>query len=182
MKESKLRDILVSYERKRDRAESDLENRKKDVYKQIPEIKTIEEEVSTIGLKLTRLVLSNPSDKEKILMESKSKMGELKAKKDALLRQYKVPEWYLDIQYNCNTCEDRGFLKNGHKCNCLKQEIINDAYKMSNLSKLLDNQNFSSLDTSIFTNEKLPGSNVSPYENIVEIVSISEVFIMDFDK
>ncbi|MEG2789237.1 MAG: ATP-binding protein [Romboutsia sp.] len=182
MKESKLRDILVSYERKRDRAESDLENRKKDVYKQIPEIKTIEEEVSTIGLKLTRLVLSNPSDKEKILMESKCKMGELKAKKDALLRQYKVPEWYLDIQYNCNTCEDRGFLKNGHKCNCLKQEIINDAYKMSNLSKLLDNQNFSSLDTSIFTNEKLPGSNVSPYENIVEIVSISEVFIMDFDK
>ena len=41
MRESKLRELLVSYERKRDRAESDLEDRKKDVYNQIPEIKNI---------------------------------------------------------------------------------------------------------------------------------------------
>ncbi len=109
-------------------------------------------------------------------------MAALKAKKESLLKQYKVPEWYLDLQYNCNTCKDRGFLKNGHKCNCLKQEIINDSYKMSNLSKVLDSQNFSTLDTSIFSKEKLPGSNISPYENILEIVSICELFIMDFNK
>lgn len=182
MKESKLREILVSYERKRDRAESDLEDRKKDVYNQIPEIKAIDEEVSKLGLKLARLVLSNPSNKNEILEESKNKMAYLKSKKDSLLKQYKVPEWYLDVQYNCNTCKDRGFLQNGHKCNCLKQEIINDAYKMSNLSKVLDSQNFSTLDTSIFSKEKLPGSNISSYENILEIVSICELFIMHFDK
>ena len=182
MKESKLREILVSYERKRDKAESDLEDRKKDVYNQIPEIKDIDDEVYKLGLKLARLVLSKPSNKEDILAESKEKMADLKAKKESLLKQYKVPEWYLDVQYNCNTCKDRGFLKNGHKCNCLKQEIINDAYKMSNLSKVLDSQNFSTLDTSIFSKEKLPGSNISPYENILEIVSICELFIMDFNK
>ena len=75
MKESKLREILVSYERKRDKAESDLEVRKKDVYNQIPEIKNIDDEVSKIGLKLARLVLSNPSNKEDILLQSKEKNG-----------------------------------------------------------------------------------------------------------
>ena len=182
MKESKLREILVSYERKRDKAESDLEDRKRDVYNQIPEIKAIDDEVSKLGLKLARLVLTNPSNKDEIINESQIKMSELKSKKDILLKQYKVPEWYLDIQYNCPICKDRGFLENGHKCNCLKQEIINDAYKMSNLSRVLESQNFSTLDTSIFSREKVPGANISPYENILEIVSICELFIMHFDK
>ena len=182
MKESKLREILVSYERKRDKAESDLEDRKRDVYNQIPEIKAIDDEVSKLGLKLARLVLTNPSNKDEIINESQIKMSELKSKKDILLKQYKVPEWYLDIQYHCPICKDRGFLENGHKCNCLKQEIINDAYKMSNLSRVLESQNFSTLDTSIFSREKVPGANISPYENILEIVSICELFIMLFDK
>jgi len=182
MRKSKLRELLVSYERRRDRAESDLEDRKKDVYNQIPEIKNIDDEVASLGLKLARLVLSNPSNKEEILKESQVKMNELKKRKDELLKQYKVPDWYLDVQYNCNTCNDRGFLQNGQKCNCLKQEIINDAYKMSNLSKVLYNQNFSTLDTSIFSKERVPGSNISPYENILEIVAICELFIMNFDK
>ncbi|MGL5694882.1 MAG: ATP-binding protein, partial [Peptostreptococcaceae bacterium] len=137
---------------------------------------------ATFGLKLARLVLANPNDKENILNESKIRMSELKTKKEDLLKKYKVPEWYLDPQYHCNTCNDRGFLKNGHKCNCLKQEIINNAYKMSNLSRVLDSQNFSTLDASIFSTEKLPGSNTSPFENILEIVSICELFIMEFDK
>ena len=182
MRESKLRELLVSYERKRDRAESDLEDRKKDVYNQIPEIKNIDDEVTNIGLKLARLVLSNPFNRDEILKESQIKMKELKERKEELLKQYKVPDWYLDVQYNCNTCNDRGFLQNGHKCNCLKQEIINDAYKMSNLSKVLHSQNFSTLDTSIFSKERVSGSNISPYENILEIVAICELFIMNFDK
>ena len=28
------------------------------------------------------------------------------------------------------------------KCNCLKQEIINEAYKMSNISRMLEKENF----------------------------------------
>ena len=39
MKESKIREILISYQKKRDKAESDLELRKNDVYSQIPEFK-----------------------------------------------------------------------------------------------------------------------------------------------
>lgn len=39
MRESKIREILVSYQKKRDKAESELEFRKNDVYSQIPEFK-----------------------------------------------------------------------------------------------------------------------------------------------
>ncbi|RDY23455.1 DNA replication protein DnaC [Romboutsia maritimum] len=182
MKESILRDILTSYERKRDKAESDFDQRKKDVYSQIPEIKNIDNEITQLGLKLAKLVLLNPENKDKIIIESKDKMTKLKAQKIELLDQYRVPKGYLDIQYSCDFCNDRGFLKNGHKCNCLKQTIINEAYKMSNLSRMLNTQNFSTLDTSIFSDEKIDDSNMSPRQNILEIVSICESFILDFDK
>lgn len=183
MKESTLKEILTSYERKRDKAESDLEQRKKDVYNQIPEIKCIDDEISRIGLQLARLVLENPSDKDTIIAESKSKMDELKNKKQEVLDTYKVPTWYLDIQYECNICNDRGFLKNGQKCNCLKQQIINKAYKMSNLSRVLESENFSTFDASAFSSQIAPGANISAQENMLRsVLPICEGFVLDFNK
>ena len=93
MRESTLRDILVSYERKRDKAESELEYRIKDVYSQIPEIKSIDDEVSKIGLELAKLVLLNPQDKDSIIAQSKDKMHELKLKKEELLNFLNDTDW-----------------------------------------------------------------------------------------
>lgn len=182
MRESTLREILVSYERKRDKAESELEYRIKDVYSQIPEIKSIDDEVSRIGLELAKLVLLNPQDKDSIIEKSKSKMKELKLKKEELLSIYNVPPGYLDIQHSCNICKDKGFLNNGHKCNCLKQEIINEAYKMSNLSRMLENQNFNNIDTTIFSDKVFEDSNISPRQNFLQIVSTCESFVFNFDR
>lgn len=182
MRESTLRDILVSYERKRDKAESELEYRIKDVYSQIPEIKSIDDEVSKIGLELAKLVLLNPQDKDSIIAQSKDKMHELKLKKGELLNRYNVPNGYLDLQHSCNVCKDKGFLQNGHKCNCLKQEIINEAYKMSNLSRMLENQNFNNINTNIFSDEIFEDSNISPRQNFLQIVSTCESFVFNFDR
>lgn len=182
MKESTLREILKSYEKKRDKAELDLENRIQDVYSQIPEIQNIDNEIGKIGLNLTKLVLLNPKNKDEIILQSKSKINELTSRKNELLNKYNVPPGYLDTQYSCNVCKDKGFLQNGNKCNCLKQEIINEAYKMSNLSRVLETQNFTTINTSIFSDEKFEGSSISPRKNILQIVSICESFVLNFDK
>ena len=102
MIESKIREILVSYQKKRDKAESELELRRNDVYSQIPEFKKIDEEISKAGLQLAKLVLQNPSNKEDIILESKKKMDDLRKRKEDLLIRYKVPTGYLEIQYECN--------------------------------------------------------------------------------
>ncbi|CEQ25400.1 DNA replication protein DnaC [[Clostridium] sordellii] len=182
MKEITLRDILTSYERKREQSERQLEERKKKVYSRIPEIKEIDDEIGSIGLKLAKLVLLNPSDKDKILEETKTRMNDLKLKKEMILADNKVPKGYLNLKFDCVLCKDTGFLSNGHKCNCLKQKIVNEAYNMSNLSRVLHNQNFSTFDASIFSQERDESAGMSPQENILEILSICEGFVMDFDK
>ena len=182
MIESKIREILVSYQKKRDKAESELELRRNDVYSQIPEFKKIDEEISKAGLQLAKLVLQNPSNKEYIILESKKKMDDLRKRKEDLLIKYKVPTGYLEIQYECNVCKDKGFLENGQKCNCFKQQIINEAYKMSNIARMLEKENFTTLDTSIFSTEIDSESNISPQQNMLQIVSVCESFVLDFDK
>ena len=182
MKESTIKEILTSYERKRDLAERELDARKKKVYSRIPEVKEIDEEVAKIGLKLAKLVLLNPQNKDSILEETRFQMDKLKKRKGQLLNDFKVPEGYLKLKHECSICKDTGFLKNGKKCNCLKQEIINNAYSMSNLSRILNTQNFSTFDASKFSIERDDQIGVSPQENILEILSICEGFVMNFDK
>ena len=181
MKEVTLREILRSYEKRRDFAELQLEDRQKKVYSKIPEIKDIDDEISKLGLSLTKLVLLNPKDKDSILIDAKNKIDKLKEKKDYLLNKFNVPNGYLEIKYNCNLCQDKGFLKSGQKCNCLKQEIVNEAYKMSNLSRMLNTQNFSNFDGSLFSLERVEGSNISPSENISETFNICDDFVRNFE-
>ena len=182
MRESAIKDILTGYERKRDLAEKELEARKKRVYHRIPEIKEIDDEVAKIGLKLAKLVLLNPQDKDKILEETKFKMDALKNRKNQLLNDFKIPTGYLNLKYDCPICKDTGFLKTGKKCNCLKQQIINQAYSMSNLSRILNTQNFSTFDPSKFSMERDEYLGISPQENILEILSICEGFVFNFNK
>ncbi|MBQ9014268.1 MAG: ATP-binding protein, partial [Bacilli bacterium] len=146
------------------------------------EFKKIDDEISKVGLQLAKSVLQNPSNKEDIILESKQKMDNLRKYKEDLLIKYKVPAGYLELQHVCNVCKDKGFLENGQKCNCFKQQIINEAYKMSNISRMLEKENFATLDTSIFSSEKDPESNISPQQNMLQIVSICESFVLDFDK
>lgn len=182
MNESKLRDILTDYERKRDKADRLLEKRKQDVYSQIPQVKEIEDEISKVGLEMMKLVLKNPSSKEELSLQAKEKIQTLTTKKQDLLDKWNVPKGYLDIQYECNLCKDRGFLPSGKKCNCLKQAIINESYKMSNLSKILEKQNQCTYDDSIFSDEIDPKSGISPRQNMQLILSDCDKFIYDFDK
>lgn len=182
MRDSTLKNILIDYERKRDNAEKDLEQRKEDVYKQIPQVREIEDKINKVGLEMMRLVLKNPSNKEELCMQSKNKISELQKQKQDLLNSYKVPKWYLDIQYECSTCKDRGFLPNGKKCNCLKQAMINETYKMSNLSRILEKQNQSTYDDSIFSDVVDPQTGVSPRQNMQSILLKCEDFIRNFEK
>lgn len=181
MNKSKIRDILLKYEKRRDNNELCLENRKKEVYERIPEIQNIENKIAKIGLRLTKAVLLDPKSREEIVLKSKDEIAELNLTKSTLLNNYGIPEDYLEMKFTCENCQDKGFLSSGEKCNCLKQEIINEAYKMSNLDKVLSQENFSNFNLDIFSPNKSNNNGISPRENMLNALSICEKFVFDFD-
>ena len=52
---------------------------------------------------------------------------------------------------------------------------------MSNLSRMLENQNFNNINTNIFSDEIFEDSNISPRQNFLQIVSTCESFVFNFD-
>ncbi|MEG2195724.1 MAG: ATP-binding protein [Peptostreptococcaceae bacterium] len=182
MNSEKIRSIFLKYEQRRDKNEFELEQRQNEISLKIPELKYIDDEISKIGLRLTKAVLINPNSRENIVNKSKEEINELRLKKDSLLRNHGIDFDYLEMKFNCNVCEDKGFLSTGEKCKCLKQEIINEAYKMSNLDKVLNKENFSNFNFNIFSPNKPENGSISPRENMLDIFSICENFVLDFDK
>ena len=67
-----LEDILQQYEQKRRFAQVSLENRKKELYKKIPRLEEIENEINKISIKKTKSILMNEnSDEIKVDFEKK---------------------------------------------------------------------------------------------------------------
>lgn len=182
MKEEKLRGILLKYQNKRDNDEYMLEKRRAQVYEQIPEIKTIDREIAFIGLKMTKAALEKTSSREEIAFECRKEIETLSEKRKSLLIANNFPEDYLEIKYECEKCKDTGFLPGGKKCSCLKQEIINEAYRMSNMTRILEKENFDKFDMNIFSDEIDEKENKSPKQNMMEIISICDSFIADFKE
>ena len=84
MNEDKIRKILAKYAKRRDDNELLLEHRKNEVYNRIPEIKSIDDEISKIGLSLAKIVLLNPKSKDEIVKKTKENIESLKVKKEFL--------------------------------------------------------------------------------------------------
>lgn len=177
-----LNSLLREYDQKRIRAELDLEKRKISLYKLIPELKEIENEINSFSINNAKNILNNIKSNDYSLNIEK-----LKNKKKELLEKNNISENYLKPFYECKICKDTGyFLDNNYRtntCNCLKQRILNISYNKSNLSNL-KKENFLTFNENKFSDEvdlakyKL---NISPRKNMMNIKQKCLSFVENFD-
>ena len=111
--------------------------RKEKVYREVPAIKKIDEEIFKIGLTMSKSILNNPDNYKEVAEKAKQKIEKLKMEKAYLMTESNIPVDYMDIDYDCYLCKDTGYLENGTQCNCLKQALVSCAYKMSNIENVL---------------------------------------------
>lgn len=172
--------ILSEYEILRDKAKSELELRKQEIYAKIPRIKEIDEEIGNISINITKSILLDSKQSEKLAKELKQKIIDLQMEKGELLASYNYPTDYLTIKFKCNHCKDTGFINN-QKCNCLKQKLINYAYNQSNLANLLKYQNFNTFNLEYYSDVIDEIREISPKENMKNIYKICQNFVNNFD-
>lgn len=173
-------EILREYEQTRDLKKKELKYRKEMVYERIPQIKDIEEKLALTGIKVSRLILSNPEESQRLMAELKHESNRLKSEKAFLLTENNTPLTFLDMEYVCDLCKDTGFIPTGEKCRCFKQKIVDRTYEMSNISAILERDNFDNFNMDLFSKDKVEGTDESPYENICHILSTAEGFVHNF--
>ncbi len=175
-----LRELSREYEKKRDQRQREEELRKQKVYRKIPAIRRIDEEIFQTGLDMTKSIIGNPNYKED-LKKFRERLKKLEMEKAYLLTESNIPSDYMDVPYDCKECKDSGYLEDGRRCHCLEQALVSRAYEMSNIEDLLKKQNFNSFDLKVFSNEKFPGENLTPRENMMELAGIAQNFVNNFD-
>jgi len=178
-----LNSLLREYEHKKIKAELDLEKRKETLYKNIPKLQEIENEINSYSINHAKNILNNINNNN-----FNNRIDELKSEKKRILEQNNISENYLKPHYNCRICNDTGyFLDNNYRtsmCNCLKQRILDISYNKSNMSNL-KKENFLTFNENKFSDEVDIAKykvNISPKKNMINIKQKCLNFVEDFDN
>lgn len=179
LKNDQYNKILREYDERRFQNKYELDKRIQEVYKAIPELKVLEDEIISLSAQSGRLALFGNT---KSLDNLKDRSTKLKEKQKQLLLENGYPEDYLSIQYCCGKCKDTGFIDND-KCNCFKQAIADMIYEGSNIKSILDRENFSTFSFKYYSDDYIDESiGLSPLSNMQKIVAGCKSFIRHFDK
>ena len=177
-----LNSLLREYDQKRIRAELDLEKRKLALYKSIPELQQIENEINSYSINNAKNILNNIKSNN-----YDSKIEKLKNERKQILQINNIPDTYLKPYYECKICKDTGyFLDNNYRtnmCNCLRQHILNISYNKSNMSNL-KKENFLTFNEHKFSDEVDFAKykvNISPRKNMINIKQKCLSFVENFD-
>ncbi len=174
------KEIMREYEKDRLLADNLFKNRRDEVYFAIPEIKHIDNELTSSALKITKLMLLGQTDKQALISELEAQNAELLKKKEELLSKHRYEPGYLIDVYSCNTCKDTGFV-GGERCSCLKQRLINKYYELSNLKKVLQTENFDTFDLNYYADDIDSRLGVSPKATMRIIYMNCLNFVKNFD-
>jgi DNA replication protein DnaC len=134
------RRIRSSFEDKAERAREDARVRRQLLWREIPELKELDGELSSFGLRIMRSALDGKGGEGGIeaLREQNARLRE---RRSALLAANGYPADYTEPQYECKNCLDTGYC--GIKmCDCMRRALIADGIQRSGLSRLMQKQSF----------------------------------------
>ena len=171
-------EVMKEYERDRDRARAALESKRQEVYKSVPRILAIENQLKSISIKLARHILTNGGD-ARALDRLKHESEALLSEKRQLLAESRFGAGYLDTPYHCPACHDMGFVGTA-RCACFKQRLIQKYYDYSNLSGILEKENFSAFDLRCYSPKLAESEDMSPRTKMKAILDVCKEFSDNF--
>lgn len=183
MNNSDFQKILQEYEKRHIQEVKSLEERKSKIYKEIPRIKEIDEELTDFSLITIKGILNNKNYAIKALND---KFDTLKLEKAKLLKEAGFPKDFLSMHYTCPLCKDSGYISQDGltvMCSCLQQKILDAKYNDSNISTA-KNQTFETFDLNLYSdvaNKEKYNSTISPRKNMENIKKVTLNFVDNFD-
>ncbi|MBP9989276.1 MAG: ATP-binding protein [Ruminococcus sp.] len=163
--------------RRRKKALADRELRHAEAIKKVPEILMVEEEMAQAGLATIKAVGMKSGEGEKYIERLAEINLQAQENRKILLRSAGFSENFLDVEYTCPKCEDKGFV-NGFACDCFKNLLRSIEYE-SLCSKL-------PVDKCRFDNFRLDyypdGAGTSPKMRMKSVLEYCKAYADDFHK
>jgi DNA replication protein DnaC len=143
--------------------EQERDMREAMITREIPRLAEIRAIQAEIGLDLARLMLGRPTQFGKNFEELQSWSLALSQERDALLRAHGYSPRDLEVWWDCPHCKNTGWLPAQQtdegtvlppeKCQCLRQEEMEDLYRFAGLTGPLREQTFDRFDLTVYPPE-----------------------------
>lgn len=172
--------IAREYEKIRADNQQEQERRKAKIYRQIPQIKKIDEMIRTLGFQGSIEQIKHPNPDAALALSEE--IFQLKLQKQHLLEKQGYPKDYLEPIYTCPICRDRGHTEEGKKCSCMERKISYALYDLSNISYILQKENFNTFDLNRFSETVDLQEGISPKENMRQILETIRRFMETFSS
>lgn len=140
------------FENRRRLNESERSVRLMTAYDKIPELISIDAQLSKTGSEIMAVAMQGKEGLEERLNQVKEKNLALQEKRCALLVANGFPSNYTDIEYRCELCCDYGFV-DGKMCKCYKSALIEKQIESSGIGNLIKTQSFDTFNLDFYENK-----------------------------
>lgn len=172
---SQYESIMRDYELIRDRNRHISEIRRKEIHSAIPEYAELESSIASLSVTAAKELLSGDEDATRRLHDS---LERIRSRQQALLSSSGYPSDYLQPIYDCEKCQDTGYLPSDtgarQKCSCFRRREISILYAQSNIQDMISRENFSTLSYEYYQGEDL--------QHFQSAVRLSKNFVENFKK
>ncbi len=142
--------VREEYENRSLEARNAADARRSELHRVIPRTEEIDRELSATGIKLmgAALGVSRVS-----VDEIRAGVVKLRAERAALLAAAGYPENYSEPHYECEKCQDTGYI-DGYMCSCMKQRLIMAGYESSGIARLMQNETFDTFSLEYYADDR----------------------------
>lgn len=166
---------------RRQQALAECRRHREQAGKEIPEIFRLQQEMSKVTIKLSKVILSKEENASDVIPQIMEENLQMQNRIAILLRKNGYPEDYLVPHFFCQDCEDTGF-QNGKRCHCLETIIKKLAVEEFNQSTAMSLSTFADFDLNYYNTQNRNSSGMSDFETMSMILKFCQDYAASFSK
>lgn len=170
-----LAELKRIYSEKRAEALRRSDERKAELHERFPEIKRIDSELANTGVLIMREIMKGKEGLEERLDVIRQDNDLMIAEREKILERNGYPKDYSDIKYECEKCNDTGYV-GINMCPCLRFQLSLANMESSGLGRLLESQNFDTFSLKYFEGDS------QNYSHMSEVLNICVEYADEFDR
>lgn len=166
----------------RERNKAEHERRVSEVYRRIPEIESIDENLKSQMVTLMRLSVSRSENAAEEIARLKQANLDLQVRRAECLVEHSYPRDWLDFLYACPDCRDTGTTASGAVCHCL--DALYNKELTKELSTLLrsGSESFEGFDLSLYPETYSDYYGCIPREYMRKVYAFCKSYAENFPK
>jgi DNA replication protein DnaC len=171
--------IMRIYNQRQFQDKYEQDQRREEVYQKVPQIRQIEDEISSQAVRCARKLLDGDANAKE---ELKQHIEDLREQKEVLLSAFGFPADYMEMHYACPECQDTGYV-DGRKCRCFKKEEIRLLYSQSNIEEVLLRENFDSFSYEYYDDRVvIPEIQMTVADYMRQVHTWCKEYVENFEK